>query len=934
MVNPSPTVVTAIRVSRPLFCSFATAAARRVAVVAAALVTVALAPVSRGASFLEADALGFVDRYCSNCHNDVDREGGLDLTSLKFTLADSVNFQAWVKIHDRVQAGEMPPKEKKRPVATALKSFVEGLATSLTTTEQQRTLAEGRATQRRLNRYEYENALRDLLQAPWLQVRERLPEDGESHGFNRLSEALDVSHVHMARYLDAAEYAVRQILLVQADRTPTRTVRYYAREENSLAGDNLFLMNYLVGNNSPVRRHFPLLGTQAQPDVRVRRAPVTVGAADPTLREQEAVGWVSSNYVIGYSTHWRNFTAPVTGRYRLRFSGYTAWAGPGGFKIDFGDSSRDRPEGVPEPPKWYHPNFDLVSPGRRDEPMHIYTAGGVARLLGTFDVTPEPGVYELAPQWMLANEWVITDATRFVRTRTTPTYRGVRYINPLAQSDGMPAVAFRWMEVEGPLYDESSEAGYRLLFGDLPLKKVGPAATDEAAARGRGRGGRGRNGPAEVAFDVTSANPKADAEKLLRGFMVRAYRTPVEEADVQLFLRLFEQHFTGMKFSFADALIATYKAVLASPSYVYLEEKPGPLNDGALATRLALFLWNSEPDAALRMRAARGELHRPEILRTETDRMLADPRAQRFVEAFLDYWLDQRKMLETTPDTALYNDYYLDDSLTEAAMAETKLFFSALLQEDLPARNIVDSNFTFLNERLAAHYGIAHVQGVAMRRFHLAKNSPRGGFLTQASVLKVTANGNTTSPVIRGKWVMEKIVGFEVPPPPAAVPAVDPDIRGAVTIRQQLDKHRADESCAMCHRKIDPTGLALENFDVFGGWRDRYRAVSTDKEPEFGFGKNCWPYVFHYGLPADSQGELPDGRAFRDIRDLKQLLLQDEAMIARNFARQLTTYATGAAVRFGDRARIDKILEVTKSRGYGVRSILHEIIQSELFLNK
>jgi len=327
-------------------------------------------------------------------------------------------------------------------------------------------------------------------------------------------------------------------------------------------------------------------------------------------------------------------------------------------------------------------------------------------------------------------------------------------------------------------------------------------------------------------------------------------------------------------------------------------------------------------------------LHRPEVLRAETDRLLGDPKSQRFVDAFLDYWLDLRKMLETTPDNGLYNDYYLDDSLTEAATAETKLFFSELLRQNLPARNIVDSNFTFLNERLAVHYDIANVERAAMRRFDLAKNSPRGGFLTQASVLKVTANGTTTSPVMRGKWVMEKIFGFEVPPPPAAVPAIDPDIRGAVTIRQQLDKHRADESCAMCHRKIDPPGLALESFDVYGAWRDRYRAVSTAKVPEFGFGKNCWPYVFHNALPVESNGELADGRVFKDIRELKGRLLEDEIQIARNFVQQLATYATGAPIRFSDRARVERILQATKSGDYGMRSILDEIIQSELFLKK
>jgi hypothetical protein len=897
------------------------------------LLLTAVPSVQAAPAFSANEVAAFTDRYCSSCHNDVDKEGGLDLSALKYDPNDPANFLAWVKVHDRVQSGEMPPKEKRRPSATDLSSFLSGLSASLIAEEQKKLTAEGRATQRRLNRYEYENVLRDLLNAPWLQIREKLPDDGESHGYNRIGDALDVSHVHMARYMGAADYALRQVLQVQADRTPTKKTRYYAREENSLAGDRLMFMNFDVGNNSPVRRHFPLLGTEAQPEVRAGRAPMTVGESDPKTRELEAVGWVSSSYVIGYLTHWRNFTAPVTGRYKFRFSGYTAWVGPGGFKVDFGYASEHQKVGVPEHPKWYHPNYDHVEAGRRHEPMHIYTGGNVARMLGSFDLTPEPGVYEVDAGWMLAGEWIITDATRFVRTRTTPTYRGIRYINPLAQSDGMSAVAMRWMEVEGPLYDEESDAGYKLLFGDLPLKKIVAQPAESQGGRPGGRYARGRAAP-EVSYEVTPADAKADAEKLIRKFITRAYRTPAQEDDVQLFLRLFDHHLTTMKFTFADAMLATYTGILSSPSFVYVDEKPGKLDDYALATRLALFLWNSEPDAALRARAAKGELHRPEVLKAETDRMLKSAKSERFVEAFLDYWLDLRKMLETTPDASLYNDYYLDDSLTEAATAETKLFFTELLNRDLPARNIVDSDFTFLNERLAAHYGIANVEGAHMRRFDLARHSPRGGLLTQASVLKVTANGTTTSPVMRGKWVMEKIVGYEVPPPPAAVPAVDPDIRGATTIRQQLDKHRADESCAMCHRKIDPPGLALESFDVFGGWRDKYRAVSSDKTPEFGFGKNCWPFVFHYAQAVESDGQLADGRSFKDVRDLKNLLLQDEAQIARNFVQQLATYATGSPVRFSDRATIDRIVQATKARDHGIRSILNEIVQSELFLKK
>ena len=177
-------------------------------------------------------------------------------------------------------------------------------------------------------------------------------------------------------------------------------------------------------------------------------------------------------------------------------------------------------------------------------------------------------------------------------------------------------------------------------------------------------------------------------------------------------------------------------------------------------------------------------------------------------------------------------------------------------------------------------------------------------------------------------------MGYELPPPPASVPAVEPDIRGAVTIRQQLDKHRADESCAVCHRKIDPAGFALESFDVLGGWRERYRANVVDGTAEIGFGRNGWPYAFSLALPVDSSGQLPDGRRFRDVRDFKRLLLEDERQIARNLARQLSIFATGARVHFSDRDAIEQILTAAQPGGYGVRSIIDALIQSDLFRHK
>jgi hypothetical protein len=381
-------------------------------------------------------------------------------------------------------------------------------------------------------------------------------------------------------------------------------------------------------------------------------------------------------------------------------------------------------------------------------------------------------------------------------------------------------------------------------------------------------------------------------------------------------------------------MIAGYTAVLCSPEFLCLEEKPGPLDDHALAARLAFFLWNSAPDAELRALADRGQLHRPKILRAQTERLLADSKSRRFSDAFLDFWLDLRKVSGTAPDSTLYPDYYLDDLLTESALLETQEFFADLVRENLRARNVVASDFAMVNGRLADHYGLPPVEGVNVRKVLLPAESPRGGLMTQAAVLKVTANGTTSSPVVRGAWIMERILGQPPPPPPPSVPAVEPDIRGATTIREQLAQHRNQKSCAACHAKIDPAGFALESFDVMGGWRDRYRAVADQTPAVTGIGKGGHPFAFYDALPVDSSGELWDGRRFADIREFKALLLKDEVVIARNLVRQLIVFATGAPIRFGDRVAVEDILKRSESGHYAVRDLLHGIIQSPLFLNK
>ena len=274
------------------------------------------------------DAAEFSEKYCASCHDNVEAKGGLDLTSLNYAPDDRANFATWVKVHDRLAAGEMPPKKKKtRPDAAELDAFLQSLSATLTASERATVEREGRATQRRLNGYEYENALRDLLSAPWLQIRGQFPDDGEAFRFNKVGDALDVSHVHLSRYLSAADYAMREAMAAQLDRPPTTTRRFFARDQQSL--NSKFKPG--IFNSSIDRLMFPVLGTiTPQPEVRLGRAPFSVGESDPATREIEGVGWVSSNYVTGFTYRWDEFRAPIAGRYRVRFSGHTLWCAPGG----------------------------------------------------------------------------------------------------------------------------------------------------------------------------------------------------------------------------------------------------------------------------------------------------------------------------------------------------------------------------------------------------------------------------------------------------------------------------------------------------------------------------------------------------------------------------------------------------------------------------
>ena len=323
-------------------------------------------------------------------------------------------------------------------------------------------------------------------------------------------------------------------------------------------------------------------------------------------------------------------------------------------------------------------------------------------------------------------------------------------------------------------------------------------------------------------MEVVSDRPLVDAERILTAFTRRAFRRTVTADDVAPFVAIVQAKLAE-GYSFEPAMRAALKGVLISPEFLFLRERPGKLDDFALACRLSYFLWSTMPDDELFTLAEQQKLSRPDVLRQQVERLLASPKAAAFTENFVGQWLALREIDATEPSHILYPEF--DHLLKVSMIRETELFFDEVLKNDLSLTNFVASDFTMLNGRLARHYGIPGVDGWEFQKKTLPPGSHRGGVLTMASVLKVTANGTTTSPVLRGAWVLDRILGTPPPPPPDNVPAIDPDIRGARTIREQLAKHRSIESCAACHRKIDPPGFALESFDCIGGWRDNYRAT-------------------------------------------------------------------------------------------------------------
>ncbi len=580
----------------------------------------------------------FLDDHCVACHGTEVQKRRLRLDRLPQAFGEPEAAATWVKVLDRVSRGEMPPKGRARPPEDEARAVIAGLRKSLHDASLARQRREGRVVLRRLNRVEYETTLRDLLATP-VDVKDLLPDDTVSAGFDNVSAVLDVSPVHLLRYQDAAEKALRAVIPRRPD------VRIRERRTGRQITEKLRLFQDILGKSARLDGDSLVLYIRNMDYIPCATAP-----------------------------------APVDGRYRVRVC--ASAVGTGGRPLPMMCVCRVN--------QYDRDDADVRTV--RDIP-----AGKAVVIEEEFDLRER--------EVMVFAGWSLPHFREFERR-----HKGLKL--DADPGPGLPGLAFHWIEIEGPL-DAWPPAGYQRLFEGVPLE---PQSVAREIAAGRPRPARPTHRPEgwwiHDPIVPVSAQPRADAERLIRSFLPRAFRRPVGEETVRYYTNVVHAALDRGT-PFAEAMILGYKAALCSPHFLFLIE---PLEDDggthrteldahALAARLSYFLWSSLPDDELRRLADSGELRQPAVLRAQVERMLEDPRARRFTANFAGQWLDLRNINATSPDRQIYGEF--DDFLFWSMPRETERFFEEVLRADLPLTEFVHSDWTFLNERLARHYGVA-----------------------------------------------------------------------------------------------------------------------------------------------------------------------------------------------------------------------------------
>jgi hypothetical protein len=740
----------------------------------------------------------FVNLYCVECHNGDDLTAGLDLDVLGSETVGR-HPQAWEKVVRRLNARQMPPEGSLRPKTSAYDSIVGWLAGSLDREAAEHPTPGRTGTFRRLNRTEYQNAIRDLL-ALDIDASAFLPNDESSRGFDNVTVG-DLSPTLLDRYITAAQ-EISHLAVGSPRRSPggdTIRVRADLTQEEHVEG-------------------LPI-GTRG-------------GALIP-------------------------YTFPQDGEYEIQLR-----------------LTRDRNEHVE---------------GMR-EPHELEVLLDRERI-ALFTVTP--------PRTERENQTADEHLKARIHAKAGPHKIGVTFLkksSSLLETKRQPFQAHynmhRHPRISPALFQVSITGPYLAKgSGDSPSRRR-----------------------LFVAEPKGPDDEEATARLILSTLIRRAYRRPITDVDLQKPMEFFRQ--SRREEGFDSGIEMALSAVLVNPQFLFRIEADPPgvapnsayrVPDLALASRLSFFLWSSIPDDELLDLATRGELDKPEILEREVRRMLADPRSRNLVNNFASQWLHLRNLESITPDLRLFPDF--DDNLRQAFRQETELLFESVLREDRSVLDLLKSDYTYLNERLARHYGIPHVHGSHFRRVPVEAGGVRGGLLRQGSVLMVTSYATRTSPVIRGKWILENILGTPPPPPPANIPALkDNTVSSTLSVRERLAEHRRNVACAGCHKLMDPAGFALENFDAVGRWR-----------------------VLEEGKPIDSTGGLPDGSQFEGVTGLEQGLLQRPELFVGTLTEKLLTFALGRGVEPSDAPAVRKIVHDARSTNYRFSSLIVGIATSTPF---
>jgi mono/diheme cytochrome c family protein len=813
----------------------------------------------------------FVKQHCVACHGPEKQKGKLRLDTLSSDFRDPAAVAHWKEVVNSINGHEMPPKDEAQPAPEEAGKFVAWLEAELARVEVSRRTT--RVVLRRMNRAEYDNTIRDLVGVDF-NPSDKFPEDPPAGGFDNIGQALTISPMQIELYYAAA----RQILdraLVEGEQ-PATIKWHFDPEENTAGGDRL----------------------------RVKRDAFNILLNDGNNTTE-------GGFTVIHHDSWdrgvgfRDFKVPVEGEYIIRFRA----AGRVPTRAQLLASARqilgkrrdEQTAKSPDKKPFHDRQFESDMAHFENERSYDYGPPRV-KIVRHLGGTPEV-ITEMDIPAAEANPEVYEVRTHFTTLSAGVGFNNVYEVPKLLENFWMqgqdafarPSLLIDWIELEGPVYESWPPQSHQKLLFDSPQK-----GRDE----------------------------KVYAREVLGRFMARAYRRPVRDEEISAKMLLFEK-VRAEKPSFTEAIKVPLAAVLASPHFLYLVEPEAPqdrtkarsLSAYELASRLSYFLWSSTPDETLAKLAQTGELAKPAVLRAQVDRLLADPRASAFVTNFAGQWLGLRKVGANPPSLTLYPQY--DRHFEISIVRETESFFAEILKHDLDARNLIKSDFVTVNERLARFYGIPGVKGDEMRRVPAPPESHRGGLVTQASMHCITSNGTRTSPVVRGVWVMKTLLGVDPGLPVANVGEIQPSVPGVkkATVRQRLEMHRELAACARCHDRIDPLGLALENYNASGEWRDQE-----------GHG-----YIGRIGKDdpvIDASATMPDGSTFKGVEGLQAQLLQKEDLFLTSLANQLTTYALGRELGFSDRPVIRGFIQQMKGEKYTLRSLIHAIVSSEAFTTK